>query len=393
MKIIVVGTGFSGAVIARKIAEELDFKVHVVEKRNHIGGNMYDEIDKNGIIVQKYGPHIVCTDRYSIIEYLSHYSEMFKYTVKLMSFIDGKYVRLPFNFETLQQIIGGRESEVLISKFRNEFNGRDRVPVLEIINNKDKDISAYGELLFEKAYRPYCAKQWDVPIESIDRTVLDRVPMAISYDERYMNKDFQYLPKHGFTKLFENLLNHKNISLTLNDDAMAHITFDEKSRKVYFDGNELDCLVFTGEIDALFNYKYGALPYRSLEFEYLHSEQNSALPEAIVSYPQAAGYTRKTEYRKLMHNDNNVAGTVVATEFPIAHEPKANTTPYYPILTIENKKVYDMYLKHSGIYKDIFLCGRLAEFKYYNMDDCILRAFDVFEYIKKHLQVIQGEIK
>jgi UDP-galactopyranose mutase len=207
--------------------------------------------------------------------------------------------------------------------------------------------------------------------------------MAMSYDERYMNKDFQFLPVHGFTRLFEKMLAHENISVTLNEDAAAGITLE--GGEAFYQGKRLDCLVYTGEIDALFNYAHGALPYRSLRFTYDHHEEAKLLPEAIVSYPQAEGYTRKTEYKRLMHCDEGVAGTVIATEYPAAHIP-GTTTPYYPILTEANRARYDKYLAHAGEYNSLFLCGRLAEFKYYNMDDCILRAFDVFLDIKNHLQ-------
>ncbi|GHU50127.1 UDP-galactopyranose mutase [Clostridia bacterium] len=382
--IIVVGAGFSGAVLARKIAEELDLPVKVIEKRNHIAGNMYDETDENGILLQKYGPHIVCTDKYSVIEYLSKYSDFFKHTVKLLSLIDGNYVRLPFNFETVQQLVGEKKSQNLIAKLRKEYNGRDRVPAMEIMNNPDSDISDYGTLLFDKAYKTYCAKQWDIPVETIDKSIMDRVPVAMNYDERYMNKDFQYLPEKGFTKLFENLLDHENISIETNTDAAAHISFLDG--EVFYDGARADALVFTGAVDELFGLKYGALPYRSLDIRYTTHDAEEVLPEAIVSYPQADGYTRETEYKRLMPKGKNIPVSVIATEYPVAYDKngEVGNTPYYPVITEQSLASYAKYLEESKLYKNIFLCGRLAEFRYYNMDDCILHAFDVFEEIKKY---------
>jgi UDP-galactopyranose mutase len=386
-KIVVVGAGFSGSVIARKIAENLDLCVHVVEKRPHTGGNMYDEVDEHGIRIQKYGPHIICTNQYTVIEYLEKYAKLFKHTVKLLSFIDGKYVRLPFNFETVQQLAGIKRSEILINRLRKEYTGRDRVPVLELIENPDAEISSYGTLLFEKAYRNYCAKQWDIPVETIDKTVLDRVPMAMNYDERYMNKDFQYLPEEGFTDLFNNILDHKNIHVSLGDDALNHVVLNETTGSVLYDGNELDCLVFTGPIDELFKLKYGALPYRSLDIKYEYFNKDDVLPEQIISYPQVDGYTRKTEYRKLMRDSSGAAGSVVAAEYPVKYEKDSvkGEIPYYPVLTKETRDIYTKYLNETKKYKNIFLCGRLAEFKYYNMDDCIIHAFDVFDDIKHRL--------
>ncbi len=387
-KIVVVGTGFSGAVIARKIAEELGRSVTVIEKRGHIAGNMFDEIDEHGILVQKYGPHVVVTNRWLVIDYLSKYSEMFQHTVKELSYIDGKYVRLPFNFESVQQLIGAQKSEILISKLRNEYRGRDRVPILELANNKDSDISDFAKLLFEKAYRTYCSKQWDVPIELLDMTIMDRVPMAMSYDERYMDKDFQYLPKYGFTALFNNILNHPNISIQLNNDALSHIVLDDKNRKVIFDGEQPDLIVYTGAVDELFDLKFGELPYRSLNIQYDWFDKKRVYPEKIISFPQADGYTRKTEYKFMMYDNSSSVGSVIATEYPTKYERGGKADPYYPVITNDTKARYELYRKEAQSYRNIFLCGRLADFKYYNMDDCILHAFEVFDEIKDYLNKI-----
>ena len=276
--IIVVGTGFSGSIIARKIAEELNMNVTVIERRSHIGGNAYDEYDENGILIQKYGPHFLNTNNYEVIKFLKNYSELFRYDVKLLSFIDGNYVRLPFNFRTMQQLVGDENSVELLKALRTEFAGRDRVPIFELLDSKNEKIQNYGELLFEKAYRTYTAKQWGIPPEEIDKSVLERVPMAMNFDERYLNKDFQYLPKHGFHKLFENMLNHPNIDIELNTDALKHIEFDEENARITYDGKNVELLIFTGAIDELFGLKYGRLPYRSLDIRYTYENKKSILP-------------------------------------------------------------------------------------------------------------------
>lgn len=386
--IIVVGCGFSGSILARKIAEELGHKVLVVEKRNHIAGNMYDELDDKGILVQRYGPHFFNTDKYFVIEYLEKYTELFKHNTKLLSYIDGEYIRLPFNFETLQQLVGARKSEHLLRKLREAFKGRDRVPVLELVNHSDADISEYGELLFEKAFKTYTAKQWGIGVDEIDKSVLDRVPMAMSYDERYLNKDFQYLPKNGYTKIFTNMLDHPNIEVKLSTDALDYIEFDENERKIRYDGNEIKCLIFTGAIDELFKHKYGDLPYRSLEFKYEYSDKESILPCEIVSYPQAEGYTRSTEYKKIMYNNKHIEGSMIATEYPLPYNRKADVgnIPYYPVITKESKELYNKYLQEVYKYDNIFLCGRLAEFKYYNMDICIEHALEYFNNVRVYLE-------
>lgn len=384
-KIIVVGSGFSGSILARKIAEELDQKVLVVEKRPHIGGNMYDEVDEHGILIQRYGPHFLNTNKYSIIHFLSQYAELFPFFTELLSFIDGRYVRLPFNFETVQQLIGPEKAESLLARLRAVFPGRDRVPILELVDHANPEIRAYGELLFEKAYRTYTSKMWGLPPEKIDKYVLDRVPMAMNYDRRYLNKDFQYLPIKGFTKLFERLLDHPNITVSLHTDALEHLKLS--GDEVWYDGEPVKCLIYTGAIDELFGRKYGSLPYRSLDIRYSYSEKDSVLPGQIISYPQADGYTRSTEYRKIMFDDSRARGSVVATEYPLDYDPAAavGNIPYYPVVTEESTSLYQRYLEDVARYKNLFLCGRLAEFKYYNMDVCIEHALEYFEDVKEYL--------
>lgn len=385
-KIVVVGTGFSGSVIARKIAEELVLPVSVVEKRPHIAGNMYDETDEHGILVQRYGPHVVYTDEWSVISYLQQYSDMVQYTVKELSFIDGKYVRLPFNFESIQQLIGYGKAETVIRKLRKAYPERGRVPVLELANSKDQDIAGFGNLLFEKSYRNYCSKMWDVPVEKLDKTIMNRSAMDLGYDERYLNKDFQFIPANGFTGLFERMLDHPNITVELNCDALDHIVLDEDTRRIYYDGEELGLLVYTGALDELFHEKYGELPYRSLDIRYDWYDCDRMYPEAIISCPQAKGYVRKTEYKFLMRDRSEVQGTTVATEYPIAYIKDGTHAPFYPVITDENKKRYSEYVREAEKYRNIFLCGRLAEFRYYNMDDCILHAFDVFRSVSCYVK-------
>lgn len=386
--VIVIGSGFSGSILGRKIAEELNRKVLIIEKRAHTGGNAYDEKDEHGILIQKYGPHFLNTNHYAIIQFLSQYGDLFQHYTKLLSCIDGKYVRLPFNFLTVQQLIGAENAETLLCKLRTTFAGRDRVPILELVDHGDADISAYGTLLFEKAYRTYTSKMWGLQPEEVDKYVLDRVPMAMSYDERYLNKDFQYLPVNGFREIFDRMLDHPNITLQLNTDAMEYITLDETSKTVRYDGEAVSCLIFTGAIDELFSYRFGELPYRSLDIRCKYYDREQVQPCEIISYPQAEGYTRSTEYRQMMYSTEGVKGTVVATEYPLDFDRNATVgnIRYYPVNTAESDALYQTYLKEAKKYKNIFLCGRLAEFKYYNMDICIEHALAYFEEIKDYLR-------
>jgi UDP-galactopyranose mutase len=386
-KIVVVGTGFSGAVIARKLAEECNKSVTVIEKRSHIGGNMYDEKDEHNIMVQKYGPHVLVTDEWRIVKYLSQYTKMEKYTVKELSFMDDTYVRLPFNFESVQQMIGCEKAEIVINKLRRDFKGRDRVPIGELTKSKEKEIADFANLLFEKSYKTYCAKQWGVPTDLLDKSIMDRVPMAMNYDERYMNKDFQYIPTEGFTTLIKNMLDHPNISIRTNEDAVEHIVFDEAKNNVLYDNEPLELLVYTGALDELFDMKYGELPYRSLEIKYEWFDKERIYPEAIISFPQAKGYTRKTEYKFLTRGNEKAQGTTIATEYPIAYTKGGKNAPYYSVITEETKKLHELYKKEAMKFPQLFYCGRLADFRYFNMDECILHAFETFDRIKEKFLV------
>ncbi len=387
-RIIVVGTGFSGSILARKIAEECGRKVEVVEKRGHIGGNMYDEYDEHGILVQRYGPHFLNTNKYWIIEYLSQYAELFPHNTKLLSFLDGQYIRLPFNFQSVQELIGAKRAETVLRKLRENFPGSDRVPILQIVDCPDREVSEFGTLLFEKAFRTYTSKMWGTDVNKIDKYVLERVPFAMNYDERYLNKDFQYLPKKGFTEIFRNMLDHPNIDVRLETDALEHIALEERTNKITYDADEVELLIFTGPIDELFQYKFGSLPYRSLDIRYESSESEDVLPSEIISFPQAEGKTRSTEYRKIMFDDSGARGSVVATEYPLWYDPnaKVGNIPYYPVVTQESEALYGRYLEEAAKYKNLFLCGRLAEFKYYNMDVCIEHAIAYFENVKEYLR-------
>lgn len=383
-RIVVVGSGFSGAVIAREIAEKMNRPVTLLEKRAHIAGNMYDELDEHGILVQKYGPHVLVTNEWKVISYLSNFADMVQHTVKELSYMDGKYVRLPFNFESIQQMIGYPAAEIVIRKLRSAFHGRDRVPIQELCSNEDEDISGFGNLLFEKSFRTYCAKQWDVDPAKLDISIMGRSAIAMGYDERYMNKDFQFLPREGFTEMFRRMLAHPNISIELNCDALHYLNLDEDTHSITLAGEPVDLLVYTGAVDELFGVCYGELPYRSLDIRYEWFDREKIYPEKIISYPQADGYTRRTEYKFMMSDSSAAKGTTIATEYPIPYVKGGVHAPYYPVITEETKARYASYKEKATAYGNIFLCGRLAEFKYYNMDDCILHAFEVFEQIQRY---------
>ena len=381
MYIVVVGSGFSGSIIARHIAEDLNMPVTVIEKRNHIAGNMYDEYDDHGILVQKYGPHVLVSNDWTVMEELQKYSDLKKYVVKELTLIDGQYVRLPYNFESIQELLGPKDASRVINKLRLHYGDRKKVPIRELIENPDKEIRDFSNMLYRKAYKTYCAKQWGLSPETLDSSIMDRVPLNLNYEERYMDKDFQYIPIGGFTEMFNNILNHPNIEIILNTDFN-----DEKVIKnghIYYRKKKIDLLIYTGAIDELFDNMYGNLPYRSLDIKYEWFDEPRIYPEAIISCPQAPGYTRITEYRYLSGCRDDAVGTTIATEYPTEYVPGVSISPFYPVITEENKDTYKKYLIESKKYPELFLCGRLAEFKYYNMDECIINALKIFNHIKK----------
>ena len=384
--VIVVGSGFSGSILARKIAEDLHYRVRVIERRPHIAGNMFDKYDEHGFLIQIYGPHHFYTSNYEIFSFLEKYAEFFPHYCKSRNFIDGKYVSMPFNFYTVQELVGRERAAVIISKLRKAYSGQDRVPVIDLVENPDEDISAYGKLLFDKSFKPYIAKMWDIPLEKVDRYVLERRSMAMGYDERMTHYDFQGLPKEGFTKLFEKMLDHENITVELNTDALQHISFSDSD--VLYDGQRVDCLIFTGPIDELFAYKFGRLPYRSLDIRWdYYPDNDSVLPTEGAAFPQAPGYVRKTEYRKMMYDTTGLKGSVVSTEYPVPYNRDAEigNEPYYPVVTEESMAAYQKYVEESKRYGNIFLCGRLAEFRYIDMHTCIEHALAYFENVKEYL--------
>ena len=388
-EIIVVGSGFSGSIIARKLAEEENYKVRIIEQRPHIAGNMYDYVNEYGVMVHKYGPHLINTNMVHVIEFLEKYTELIPFAVKLLSLIDGRYVQLPFNYLTMQQLVGYKQASVLLEKMRKEFANRSTVSIFELINHHDSDIKNYRTLLYEKAYKTYTAKQWDLDPEQLDKSVLDRVKMRLNYEERYLNADFQFVPKDGYTALFENLLSHPNIQIELNTDALEHIRFNEENKKVLYDGQEIEMLIFTGAIDELFGLEYGALPYRSLEFEYESQKTDSILPTDILSCPSPeVPYTRITEYNKINGQPKGEYATI-AKEYSMPYDKNADrgNLPYYPVVAKENLELFQRYTDKADQYSNLFLCGRLADYKYYNMDWIINHTLRKYEALKEKLRI------
>jgi len=374
---IIVGTGFCGSVIARKLAEQ-NKKVLILERRNHIAGNMYDEIDSNGILVQRYGPHIFHTNHSEVFEFITKYDTWIDYHLNCAVDLDGIISPSPFNFKTIDLLYTEKEAKILKDQLGVYYYGRETVTILDLLNCNDETIKRYAEKLFEMDYRPYTAKQWGIPPEEIDSSVLKRVPVRLNYTNGYFDDAYQVLPQNGYSYFFKNLLKHKNIEVLINTDALNFIKIDEEKKEILFEDKPINILVvYTGAIDGLLGYKYGELPYRSLVFDYRTKNIESFQKVPIVAYPKADGYTRITEYKKLP--PQTIPGlTTVAYEYPLPANKSENNEPYYPIITDTNLSLYNKYLFDLNNIPNLFLCGRLADYKYYNMDAAIMRAFEVF---------------
>lgn len=373
---VIVGAGLSAAVVARCLADD-GKKILIIERRNHLGGNLFDEKNEDGIIVQKYGPHTFHTNSDEVIKFVTKYAEFEEYHLKCEVSMVNKITPSPFNFKTIDQFYDKNKAELLKDKLLKNYP-QGKATVVELLESKDEDIAEYANFLFENDYSLYTSKQWGISPKEVDPSVLKRVPVEFSYKDWYFYDKFEGIPMGGFMTLMNNLLNSPNISKVINEDAIRHITFEDDY--VLYDGIKQN-IIFTGETDELFKYKFGKLPYRSLRFEYEKHNIKDYQTSAIVAYPSHDyGFTRITEYTKLPYQ--NCEKTVIVKEYPLVYINGSNAEPYYPILTKDSQKSFEEYKKEASKYKNLTLLGRLAEFKYYNMDQCVLNALNKYKELK-----------
>ncbi len=373
MDCLVIGCGLSGAVIARRLAEQ-GKQVVIWERRNHIGGNMYDYVDQHGFLVQKYGPHTFHTKQKHLFDYMCQYESWEDYKLTCGAVWDKTYTPTPFNFTTIDTFYPKDQAALLKEKLTVAFSGRNTATVVEVLEHPDPDIRGYAEYLFQNDYAPYTAKQWGVSPNEIDPSVLKRVPLRFSYDVGYFDDDYQVMPTHSFTHFFENLLNHPNIQVELGVEALEHLR--TSGNQILVDGEVADYpVVYTGALDELFDCRFGRLPYRSLRFEWKYQDIDSLQGAPVVAYPQEAGFTRITEYKKLPVQ--NKPGTSYAVEYPLPYQEGQDQEPYYPVLTEESQLQYAKYQELANQIPNLIYCGRLADFKYYNMDQALERSLSV----------------
>ncbi len=378
---IVAGCGLSGAVVARSLAEEKK-KVLILEKRDHIGGNMYDYVNEDGILVHRYGPHTFHTCKKELFDYMCRYADWVDYRLTCGAVIDGKYTPTPFNYQTIDDFFPN-EAELIKHAIEQEYPGQEKAFVLDLLGHKNPLIAKYAGFLFEKDYSLYTAKQWGVSPDEIDPGVLKRVPIRFNYKIGYFDDPYQVMPAESYTAFFKNLLSHENIDVRLGVDALDLLELDEVKKKIRCQGRQFDgILIYTGAIDELFRGKYGRLPYRSLRFEWKTENRRSFQEAPVVAYPQAEGFTRITEYTKLPVQ-NVGEKTAYAVEYSLPYRKGVTAEPYYPVLTEASQTMYEAYMREAGQYRQLYLCGRLADFKYYNMDQALERALAVITSIRK----------
>lgn len=372
---IIIGAGYAGSVMAERIATQLDKKVLMIEKRSHIGGNSYDLKDENNIMIHQYGPHLFHTNNKKVFDYLSNFTSWDIYNHEVLAYIDGKEVPIPFNINTLYEVFPDTLAKKLEEKLLSAFSYNSKIPILELKKSTDKDLQFLADFVYEKIFVHYTAKQWGMKPEDMDSAVTARVPIFVGRDNRYFNDKYQVVPSHGYTKIFEAMLNHNNIKLMLNTDFKEICEIKEDG--FYLMGKQFDGkVIYTGQIDELFDYKFGDLPYRSVDMKFETVEQEQYQEKATVNYPNDYDFTRITEFKHIHPTNSNK--TTILKEYPKEYV-KGKDTPYYPIFTDENQSKYNRYLEYSKEFENLIFVGRLAEYKYYDMDDIVERALEVFE--------------
>ncbi len=370
---IIIGSGIAGAAAARVLAEEQGKKVLVLEKKNHIGGNCYDGKDEYGILVHWYGPHIFHTGNEEVYEWLSRFTDWYAFGHEVVARVGDKLLPVPFNLNTLKMVYGEEKAAVLEKKLVDTFGFGARVPILKLRKQQDEDLRAIADYVYENVFLRYTMKQWGQTPEEIDPAVTGRVPVVISYDNRYFGDKYQGMPLDGFTPMFEKMLDHPNIEVRTNTDAKDALVISEQEGKVLMDGQEFcGTVIYTGPVDELFDCRFGRLPYRTLRFDFEHYDQPDYQGHSVVNYTVSEDYTRITEFKYL--TGQKADSTTIVKEYPFAYTGAEGEIPYYAIMNEENNALYQKYADLAAQIPDFHLLGRLAEYKYYNIDAMAAKA-------------------
>lgn len=356
---LIVGAGFAGAVLAERLATGMGKRVLVVDKRPHIGGNAYDELNADGILVHPYGPHIFHTASQKVFDYLSQFTEWRPYEHRVLASVDGKMVPIPINLDTINQLYGLNLDAAGMERFLAErAESRE-----EIRTSEDIVVSKVGRELYEKFFRNYTRKQWGVDPSELDSSVAGRIPVRFNTDDRYFSDAFQAMPSEGYTRMFERMLANPKITILLNTDY-------REIMKEYRYGKT----IYTGPIDEFFDFRFGRLPYRSLKFKHETHDQEQYQPVGVVNYPNDHAFTRITEFKHLTGQEHEK--TSIVYEYP-----QAEGDPYYPVPRPENARLYEMYRELADATAEVYFCGRLANYRYFNMDQVVAQALHLYRNI------------
>ena len=376
----IVGAGYAGAVSARALAEK-GKKVLVLERRDHIGGNAYDCLDGHGVLIHKYGPHIFHTNNRAVFDFLSRFTEWRRYQHRVIANVprdnpevvpahkktDGRFFfPVPFNLDSLKNAFGEREGGRLGEKLLAAYPAQSQVTILELRQNPDPEVAAIADYVYEHVFVHYTMKQWGQKPEEIDPSTTARVPVRLSRDDRYFQDAYQGMPLEGYTKMFERMLDHPNIEVRLGVDARPILK--EAGGPV----------IYTGQVDELFGFQFGPLPYRTLDFRFETLPQDAFQTHGTVNYTVDQDFTRITEFKHLTGQELPGVTTIVK-EYSRPYTGDPGEIPYYAIINPENNALYAKYKAEADKKPNLYLLGRLAEYKYYNMDAIAARALELAE--------------
>jgi UDP-galactopyranose mutase len=362
---LIVGAGFAGSVLAERLATERNERVLLIDRRPHIGGNAYDRYDDDGLLIHQYGPHIFHTNSKQIFDYLSRFTEWRFYEHRVLADVDDMLVPIPINLDTVNKLYGLN----LTSEQLQDWFAERAEKIGEIRTSEDVVVSVVGRELYEKFFRGYTRKQWGLDPSELDKSVTSRVPTRTNRDDRYFTDEFQFMPKNGYTRMFEKMVGHPNIHV------MTQTEYDDVKNVVPHRR-----VIYCGPIDEYFNFQFGKLPYRSLRFEHVTLDKAWHQPVGVVNYPQTRDYTRVTEYKHLTGQEH--AKTALTYEYP-----SAEGDPYYPIPKAENQELFKKYERLAQATPDVWFVGRLATYRYYNMDQIVGQALATFRRINESLPV------
>ncbi|WP_052462496.1 UDP-galactopyranose mutase [Nigerium massiliense] len=369
---LVVGAGLSGTTVARELAERGGRRVLVLEARRHVGGNAYDELDSSGVLIHLYGPHIFHTNNQTVFDYLSRFTDWNGYQHEVLANVHGQYLPVPFNKQSIRVAFGPQRGEELIAKLIDRYGDGEKVTIRQLRDESDPDLAEVADYVYRNVFVTYTTKQWGVGPDEVDPSVTARVPVFISEDCRYFQDAHQGLPADGYTAMVQRMLDHPNITVRCGIDARSVLSLEAEQvlvQGVPFDGT----VVYTGPLDELFGNQFGHLPYRTIDFAFESLPVDEYQPSGTVNYTVSEDFTRITEFKHL--TKQQVPGhTSIVREYPRDYQPDTDDEAYYPIIDDANLDLHRRYSELAAELPDFHAIGRLADYRYFNMDQVVNRA-------------------